>query len=146
MYLGRCECKSVCYQYNGEPLTCYACHCTDCQTSSGSAFSLSMIVNDKDIKLIKGKVGVTHIDVNGTEVKKHYCTQCNTPFMFSADEYSGMAILKAGTFEDTSWFEPVAHIWTRSAQPWVKLDDATAQYEKHADISELIDLWVSKNA
>ncbi len=56
MYPGSCECKSIQYKFTGEPLTCYACHCTDCQTASGSAFGLSMIINDKDIEIIKGKV------------------------------------------------------------------------------------------
>jgi len=145
MHIGSCECKSVHYKYDGEPLTCYACHCTDCQTSSGSAFGLSMIVNDKDIQITEGKVGISTIDVNGTKVKKHYCTQCNTPFMFSADEYPGMAALKPGTFEDTSWFKPIAHLWVRSAQPWVKLDSSIPQYEKQPEMSELIDLWASRD-
>jgi len=61
MHLGSCECKSIQYKFSGEPLTCYACHCTDCQTSSGSAFGLSMIVNDKDIEIVKGKVAINTI-------------------------------------------------------------------------------------
>ena len=73
MYLGSCECKSIRYQYSGDPLTCYACHCTDCQTSSGSAFGLSRIVNDKDIEVIKGKVARNALDVNGAKVQKHHC-------------------------------------------------------------------------
>ena len=144
MHSGSCECGSVCYQYDGEPLTCYACHCTDCQTSSGSAFGLSMIINEKDIEITKGKVGISTIDVNGTKVKKHYCIQCSTSLMFSADEYPEMAALKPGTFEDTSWFRPIAHLWVRSAQPWVKLDSSTPQYEQQPEISELIDLWAAR--
>lgn len=143
MHPGSCECKSLCYQYNGEPVTCYACHCTDCQTSSGSAFSLSMIVNIEDIEITKGQVGASSIDVNGTKVKKHYCAQCYTPFMFSSDEYPGIAALKPGTFEDTSWFKPVAHLWLRSAQPWIQLDPGVAKYQKQPDLSELIELWKS---
>jgi len=38
-------------------LTGYACHCTDCQTSSGSAFTLSMTVNRDNIEMIQDKVG-----------------------------------------------------------------------------------------
>ncbi len=87
MYPGGCECKSTQYKFTGEPLTCYACHCTDCQTSSGSAFGLSMIVNDKDIEIIKGKVAINMTDVNGTKVQKHHCSEWATPFWFSADEY-----------------------------------------------------------
>jgi len=141
MYKGSCECKSVSYGFNGDPLTCYACHCTDCQTSSGSAFGLSMIINDKDIEVIDGKVAIKEINVNRTKVQKHYCAQCGTSFWFSADEYPGIVALKPGTFDDTSWFKPIAHLWVRSAQPWITLDKETPQYEKQPEISELIDLW-----
>ena len=40
-YTGRCFCEAVKYRITDEPLTFYACHCTDCQKRSGSAFGLS---------------------------------------------------------------------------------------------------------
>jgi len=145
MQTGSCECKSVRYQFNGEPLTCYACHCTDCQTASGSAFGLSMILNEKDIDIIEGEVAVNTIDVNGTKTQKHHCAQCGTVFWFSADEYPGLIALKPGTFDNTSWFRPIAHLWVRSAQPWVTLDDSSIKYEKQPEISELLALWANRH-
>jgi len=52
-----------------------------------------------------------------------------------------MAAAKPGTFEDTSWFKPIAHLWFRSAQSWVKLEVSTPQHEKQPEMSGLIDLW-----
>lgn len=141
MYSGSCECNSVRYQFSGEPLTCYACHCTDCQTASGSAFGLSMIVNDKDVKITEGEADTTTLDLNGIEVQKLSCAQCGTAFLFSADEYPGIAALKPGTFDDTSWFTPIAHLWVRSAQPWIRFAETDKTYEKQPEISELIALW-----
>jgi hypothetical protein len=43
-YTGGCVCGATCYRLTAEPLTLYACHCTDCQKRSGSAFGLSMWV------------------------------------------------------------------------------------------------------
>jgi len=145
MYLGGCECKSLRYKFSGTPLTCYACHCTDCQTSSGSAFALSMLVNEKDIEIIEGDVAINTVDYNGTIVKRHYCSQCGIPFWFSANIYPNIVALKPGTFDDTSWFTPIAHLWVRSAQPWVILDNSISQYEKQPKISELMDLWASRS-
>ena len=144
MHQGGCQCGAVRYQFNGEPLTCYACHCTDCQTSSGSAFTLSMIVNSDDLEVIEGELATNISDVNGIEVKRHHCGQCGIAFWYSADEYAGMAALKPGTFDDTSWFKPVAHLWTRSAQPWLKLDDEAVKYEQQPEIFELIELWAER--
>ena len=145
MHQGSCQCGAVRYQFNGEPLTCYACHCTDCQTSSGSAFNLSMIANRDDLEIIKGEVAVNSVDLNGMDVQRYHCGHCGTGFWYAADEYPGIVAIKPGTFDDTSWFKPVAHLWMRSAQPWVILDDVSAKYEKQPEIGELIELWLKQN-
>lgn len=141
MHEGSCQCGKLRYAFSGEPLTCYACHCTDCQTSTGSAFTLSMIVNADDIEVIQGEAAVNTFDMNGIEVSRHHCAQCGTGFWYSADEYPGILALKPGTFDDTSWFEPVAHLWTRSAQPWVTFEEDAIKYEKQPELSELGELW-----
>jgi hypothetical protein len=41
-----------------------------------------------------------------------------------------VVFLKAGTIDDTSWFEPTAEIWTRSAQPWAPHFEDAARYER----------------
>ena len=147
MHSGNCECKEVGYQYDGEPLTCYTCHCTDCQTSSGSAFGLSMIVNEEDLKIITGDLCISIVNYGSTKVQRHHCKQCGTTLWLSANIYPDIVALKPGTFDDTTWFKPIAHLWTRSAQPWVNLDAATPQYKKQPEMSELIDLWQKrKNA
>ena len=55
-YTGRCFCGSAKYRVAEEPLVVYACHCTDCQKRSGSAFGLSMWVHLAAISLTKGEV------------------------------------------------------------------------------------------
>ena len=145
MNKGGCECKSVRYQFTGEPLTCYACHCTDCQTSSGSAFSLSMIINSSDIEVTEGELTVNYLNVNGVEVKRHHCAKCGAALWFSAAEYPNIYALKPGTFDDTKWFKPVAHLWIRSAQPCVIFDKNTKQYQKQPEeMSELFELWAKR--
>ena len=144
MQSGGCECKTIRYQHNGEPLTCYTCHCTDCQTSSGSAFGLSMIVNEKDMMVERGELAVSVLDYDGVNVMRHHCAQCGTTLWLSADSYPGIVALKPGTFDDTRWFKPVAHLWTRSAQSWVVFDNSIPRYEKQPEFSELMSLWKNR--
>ena len=56
MHSGRCQCGHCTFSFIGNPITCYACHCTNCQSASGSAFGLSMIVMQEDIKLTGGSI------------------------------------------------------------------------------------------
>lgn len=144
IHTGGCECKSVQYQLTGKPLTCYACHCTDCQTSSGSAFSLSMIVYAKDIKLTKDKTVFNLLDYSGTPVRRHHCEKCGTALWMSADDYPDVVALKPGTLDDTKWFKPIAHVWVRSAQPWITFDKGSKKYPTQPEMSELIELWAKK--
>ena len=44
---GGCRCGRVRYQIDDEPKFSFACHCTDCQQLSASAFSLALTVFDR---------------------------------------------------------------------------------------------------
>ncbi len=37
--------------------------------------------------------------------------------------------MKAGSLDDTSVLEPVAHLWTKRAQPWIHLPDDVPRYD-----------------
>ena len=39
------------------------------------------------------------------------------------------AAAQSPALDDTSWLRPVAHIWTRSAQPWVQLPADAVKFE-----------------
>ena len=145
MHQGHCQCKRVCYEFDGSPLTCYACHCTDCQSSTGSAFTLSMIVNQSDVSVIKGDVAVASFTHNGAEIERHCCANCGSALWFAGKEYPGILALKPGAFDDASWFAPIAHLWVRSKQPWLVLDSSIRQYEKQPEMAELFGLWASLN-
>ena len=41
---GGCQCGTVRYEITGPPTTVYACHCTECQTQSGSAFAMAAVI------------------------------------------------------------------------------------------------------
>lgn len=47
-------CGNTRYLLNAEPITTYACHGTGCQTRTGSAFGISMIVSAERLKLTAG--------------------------------------------------------------------------------------------
>jgi len=51
---GGCQCGKIRYRLTGEPLTLYVCHCSDCQTFSGSAFRTGVLVAGDDFRLLEG--------------------------------------------------------------------------------------------
>lgn len=139
---GSCHCGAVEYEILAEPVTCYACHCTDCQTQSGSAFSMSMIVPISSLTVQSGQCS-TQVEHRSTgDVEHHRCAVCGTRMWSVGSGAPDLAFVKPGTLRDTSAIRPVAHFWTKSAQPWVEFDGDTKLYETQPDDpSELIRLW-----
>jgi hypothetical protein len=50
------------------------------------------------------------------------CWVCSPP-------RDGVARVRAGTLDDTSWLRPTRHIWTRSEQPWVTFGEGDQVFE-----------------
>jgi hypothetical protein len=50
--------------------------------------------------------------------------------------------VKPGTLNSTQSLSPVAHIWTQSAQPWVKIPEGVLQYDGNPpDFDAVISAW-----
>src|SRR5580693_1935208 len=41
---GGCHCRALRYTLTAPPLGAYVCHCTDCQSLSGAAFAIGVVV------------------------------------------------------------------------------------------------------
>ena len=50
---GGCRCGGIRYEVTGVPQQLVVCHCTDCQRQSGSAFGMTLVVNEEDFRLTK---------------------------------------------------------------------------------------------
>jgi hypothetical protein len=76
-YRGNCMCGQIQFRLNAEPLTLYACHCTDCQHRSGGALLLSMWVNRDSLEVLDGTPKlVSSIANDGRERKNKVCPTC----------------------------------------------------------------------
>ncbi len=49
---GGCQCGHIRYRISEEMLELFACHCTICQTQSGSAFGMSMRLPSNGLRLL----------------------------------------------------------------------------------------------
>src|SRR5437870_5253450 len=78
-YHGGCLCGLIRYRLTDEPLTLYACHCTDCQRRTGSAFALSMPVFKSGLDLLKGEPRTYAVTLSdGRQKHGTFCGECGT--------------------------------------------------------------------
>lgn len=118
---GRCQCGAIRYGVSEAPLMIYACHCTNCQKQSGSAFVLSTAILESSLAFTAGEPSrVAWLSDAGTRRYGLFCGTCGTRIANGQTPSIGVYSLRAGTFDDTSWVRPAGHIWMRSAQPWFR--------------------------
>jgi hypothetical protein len=52
---GGCLCGTIGYEISEAPVAAYVCHCRDCQTGTGSAFSVAVLVPDRAFRSTGGE-------------------------------------------------------------------------------------------
>jgi len=145
-YEGGCLCGTVRYRLTAEPLTLYACHCTDCQVLSGSAFRLSMPVVRESVQITRGQPERLEYSPAGAQPSASRCRACSTWLWGEPPRFPQVLIIRASTLDDRSWLNPVAHIWVRSAQPWFRIPEDALVFEgQPPDELELVRAWKSKH-
>lgn len=139
-WIGGCACGAVRYRVTGRPMSVHACHCTDCQTLSGSAFGLSMVLHESDITLTSGKLEINDFTASANRMHRHHCSRCGVALLFSSPGYPGIVALKPGTLDDTSSLRPTAHMWYQSAQPWLNIGDDVPVFMTQPTFEQLLEL------
>ena len=140
---GGCQCGEISYELLGSPIALYRCHCTVCQTASGSAFGMSMWVKNDDFKLTSGipKSFIRTAD-SGAKVESFFCDACGVRIYAKAAGFnSEHIILKPGTLQNTNDLNPSAEVWLKSKQDWFEPPTDTKHFQKQPLSEELIESY-----
>jgi hypothetical protein len=125
-FTGECLCGQVKYQGDAEPVVMLACHCKDCQRSTGSAF-LTAVGVPADAVSFTGEMR-TYTQpggMTGLPLHRRFCVGCGSPV------YLGRVLLMAGTLDDTSFVKPSKVVFCESAQTWVPLPKDIPTYARY---------------
>ena len=99
-----------------------------------------MVLNQSDIEMTAGTLGINNFSAGTTKMLRHHCEKCGTAIWFSSPDYADIVALKPGTLDDTSTLRPIAHMWYRSAQPWLTISEDVPVYQEQPEFSELVEL------
>jgi hypothetical protein len=120
---GGCLCGAVRYRLTAAPLSAYVCHCHVCQTRSGAAFTLTLVVRTADLAFEGPSQVVTRTTPSGREMQDTICLACRTLMRTSNPETADFSTIRAGTLDDAGWVRPAAQTWVESAIPWAVIPD-----------------------
>ena len=135
---GGCRCGVVRYGLALDALPpTYACHCTDCQTWSGSAFSQQAVVAEDAINASGPIVLYELTSPSGRISRQRVCGVCHTRIFNTNSARPGVAVVRAGTLDRSNELMVTAHIWTRSKQPWFALPEGVPAWLEAAPAEDM---------
>jgi hypothetical protein len=118
-----CHCGYIKFEGEADPEKVTVCHCTDCQTSAGTAFRTNVPVSGSSFKLLSGEpaIYVKTTAESGNPRAQAFCPKCGTP-LYSTTPGDGPKpsyMVRVGILRERDQLMPKKQIWWRSAQPWV---------------------------
>ncbi len=118
---GSCHCGHVTFDAELDPAHVTACHCTDCQTLSGSPYRVSARVPAESFHLRSGQLKVyVKTAESGTRRAQSFCPECGTP-IHSSDPIAPTAYsIRVGCIDQRAALAPQRQIWCQSALPWAQ--------------------------
>jgi hypothetical protein len=117
---GSCHCGYIKYEAEIDPEKVAICHCTDCQTLSGSAFRTVVPVAKEHFRMLgaQPKVYVKTAE-SGSKRAQAFCPECGTAIYASAVSDPQSFNLRIGSIRQRAELPPKTQVWCRSALPWV---------------------------
>jgi hypothetical protein len=116
---GGCHCGYITYTAEIDPEKVGICHCTDCQTLSGSAFRTS-VPAAKEAFSLRGqpKIYVKTAE-SGNKRAQAFCPECGSA-IYAADATDPQVFnIRVGTARQRPELRPNSQGWCRSALDWV---------------------------
>lgn len=131
---GACHCGLIRYEAEIDPETVAICHCTDCQTLTGSAFRIAVPATRQAFRLLAGqpKIYVKTAE-SGARRAQAFCAECGTPIYAAAVDDPQVYMVRLGTVRQRAQLPPRAQIWCRSMLGWVTSLDSIRQISKQTE-------------
>ena len=132
---GACACGPIRVEAEADPENTNLCHCTDCQTATGTTFRVSVRVQGATLKITgKPNIYVKTTADSGIPRVQAFCGSCGSPLYSTTvgDGVQPMYMLRVGILRQRDQFVPKRQIWWRSAQPWVTKIADLPKYEKQS--------------
>jgi len=129
---GGCHCGQIKYRAVIDPEKVEICHCTDCQTLSGSAYRTVVSVDAGSFELLHGKPKLyAKTADDGSQRLQAFCPDCGSP-LYSAPPQGkrGYLGIRVGTTNQRDMLVPRYQYWARSAQAWTQDLSGMARIEK----------------
>ena len=115
---GGCYCGEIRYISENPAQGQLQCHCRECQYITGGNPNAIMVVPETGFRFTKGTpTSFSRKDLK-RPVTRFFCATCGTAIGTRSPARPGSFIIKVGTLDDPSGFQPQMAIFTVDQQPY----------------------------
>ena len=127
---GGCYCGDIRYEAKGEVQASIQCHCRECQYITGGNPNVIMILPIDGFKFVRGKPQEFKRSDLEKAVTRLFCGECGTAIGTKSPTRPESIILKVGTFDDPSIFDPEIAIFTSDKQEFHHIGNNLKCFDK----------------
>ncbi len=132
---GACHCGHITIEGEADPERVSVCHCTDCQTGTGSAFRVSVPIPGATFKMTGQPANYLKTTAeSGNPRVQAFCPKCGSPIYSTSPGEGQQAsyMVRVGILDQRDQLVPKRQNWFRSARSWVTGLAALPKNEKQA--------------
>jgi hypothetical protein len=119
---GACACGAIKIEGEADPEKTQVCHCTDCQTGTGSAFRVSTPVPGATFRMTGQPTNYVKTTAeSGNPRVQAFCPQCGSSIYSTTpgDGVQASYMVRVGILRQRDQLLPRRQNWFRSARSWV---------------------------
>ena len=119
---GGCHCGKITYEAEINPDNVVICHCTDCQSLSGSAFRSVAFSEYDAFTFLTGEPKIyVKIGDSGNKREQTFCSNCGSPiYSTSVGDGPKQYGIRLGTVNQRKLIDPQRQKWFGSSHSWTQ--------------------------
>ena len=119
---GGCHCGKITYEAEINPDNVVICHCTDCQSLSGSAFRSVAFSEYDAFTFLTGEPKIyVKIGDSGNKREQTFCSNCGSPiYSTSVGDGPKQYGIRLGTVNQRNLIDPQRQKWFGSSHSWTQ--------------------------
>jgi hypothetical protein len=127
MISGHCNCGSVRFEIDGDPVGVFMCHCSICRRATGANGIAVVLVPNERFRWTQGQEHVAQWSKPATEWETWFCRTCGSRLPGRND--NERMFIPAGLLPGAGLGLKVkAHIWVHSRAEWDEIGDEGRQF------------------